>query len=289
MSVEFDRRRHPVRHDLAAKSYESRVDAERFVVGEKLQITADKLSFRPEPRSDHSIDTEALYGELVTVYEQTLEGWAWGQLETDAYVGWLSSEDIGPVTTPTHRVRSLRTYRYPEPDLKFPPLGLLSIGSLVTITGEVETRGLKYIRLKDGSYVVAKHLVPIDHRETDWVSVAEELLGTPYLWGGRSSLGIDCSALVQLAAQTAGIEIPRDSDMQEAEAGVEISYDEISNLQRGDLLFWKGHVGIVSRPNQLLHANGHTMTVAYEVLDQAIDRIAATEWGAITKARRLIS
>ncbi|MEP3428389.1 MAG: NlpC/P60 family protein [Roseibium sp.] len=287
MSVEFDRRRHPVRRDLAAKSYESRVDAEQFVTGERLQITADKLSFRPEPRSDRSIDTEALFGELVTVYEQTLEGWAWGQLETDGYVGWLSSADIGPVTTPTHRVRSLRTYRYPGPDLKFPPLGLVSIGSLVTTTDEVETRGLKYVRLTDGSFVVAKHLVPIGQKDGDWVSVAEKFLGTPYLWGGRSSLGIDCSALVQLSVQTAGIVLPRDSDMQENEAGYEIPFDDLMALTRGDLLFWKGHVGIVSGPNQLLHANGHTMTVSYEPLNQAVERIAATEWGAITKARRL--
>ncbi|MEP3046683.1 MAG: NlpC/P60 family protein [Roseibium sp.] len=287
MSNTLDRRRHPVRSDLAARAYEGRVDAERFVVGEKLRVKADKIAIRPEPRSDRSIDTEALYGEPLTVYEQTLEGWAWGQLETDGYVGWFSSADIGPVTSPTYRIRALRTFRYPGPDLKFPPLGLLSIGSLVTAKGESETRGLKYTSLEDGSFIVAKHLVPIEHQERDWVSVAEEFLGTPYLWGGRSSLGIDCSALVQLAAQTAGIDLLRDSDMQEAEAGTEIPFDDLTALQRGDLLFWKGHVGIIAGPNKLLHANGHTMTVAYEALDTAVERIAATEWGAITKARRL--
>ncbi|GAB4527720.1 MAG: C40 family peptidase [Roseibium sp.] len=287
MTQDFDRRRHPVRPDLAAIDYEGRADAARFAEGEVFQVTADRLSLRAEPRPDRPIDTEALAGEWVTVYEQTPEGWAWGQLDTDGYVGWLSSDGLGPVKPATHRVRALRTYRYPGPDLKFPPLGLLSIGSKVRVTGQTQTRGLAYALLNDGSAVVEKHLVPVDAVEDDWVSVAEEFVGTPYLWGGRSSLGLDCSALVQLAAQTGGHELPRDSDMQEAEAGEEIPHDDPSALRRGDLLFWKGHVGIVTGPNRLLHANGHTMTVAFEDLDQAIARIAATEWGAITRARRL--
>ncbi|MBN9668871.1 C40 family peptidase [Roseibium aggregatum] len=287
MTETFDRRRHPVRPDLAALDYEGRAESTRFVEGEVLQVTADRLAIRPEPRSDRSIDTEALRGEWVTVYEQTPEGWAWGQLDTDGYVGWLSSDGLGPVTAATHRVRALRTFRYPGADLKVPPLGLLSMGSKVTVTGQTETRGLTYAVLADGSAVVAKHLVTVDAREEDWVSAAEEFLGTPYLWGGRTSLGLDCSALVQLAAQAGGVDLPRDSDMLEAEAGTEIPHDDPSALTRGDLLFWKGHVGIVAGPNRLLHANGHTMTVAFEPLGKAIERIAATEWGAITKARRL--
>ncbi|CTQ65164.1 C40 family peptidase [Roseibium alexandrii] len=287
MQTNFDRRRHPVRMDLAAKSYEGHVAADRFVEGEKYRVSADRLEFRPQPRHDISIDTEGLFGEKITVYEQTQEGWAWGQLETDGYVGWFSSDAIRKAEKPTHRVTALRTFRYPAPELKMPPLGLLSIGSLVSVASEAETRGLQYAVLADGSAIVAKHLVPLDHTETDWVASAEALLGTPYLWGGRSSLGLDCSALVQLAAQTGGIHLPRDSDMQEAEAGTEIPFDNVSSLIRGDLLFWKGHVGIITAPNQLLHANGHTMTVAYEELDKAVARIAATEWGAITKARRL--
>ncbi|MEM9633507.1 MAG: NlpC/P60 family protein [Pseudomonadota bacterium] len=287
MTDTLDRRRHPVRKDLAALDYEGRFEAARFVEGEVFQINSDRIAIRPEPRSDRSIDTEALRGEWVTVYEQTPEGWAWGQLDTDGYVGWFSSDGLGPVMAATHRVRALRTYRYPVPDLKFPPLGMLSLGSKVTVTGETETRGLNYALLSDGSAIVAKHLVSVDAKEMDWVAVAEELLGTPYLWGGRTSLGLDCSALVQLAAQTAGIDLPRDSDMQEAEAGDEIPHDDPAHLRRGDLLFWKGHVGIIAGENRLLHANGYTMTVAYEQLDQAIERIAATEWGAITRARRL--
>lgn len=287
MTNTFDRRFHPVRPDLASRDYEGKVDAERFVDGEVFQVTADSLAFRPEPRPDRSIDTEALRGEWVTVFEQTAEGWAWGQLDTDGYVGWFSSDGLGQVTAATHRVRALRTYRYPGPDLKFPPLGLMSIGSKVTVVRETETRGLVYAVLSDGSAVVAKHLVPLTEQEDDWVSVAEEMLGTPYLWGGRTSFGLDCSALIQLAAQAGGIDIPRDSDVQEKDAGHEIPHDDPSAFARGDLVFWKGHVGIVAGANRLLHANGFTMTVAYEPLDQAIERIAATEWGAVTSARRL--
>lgn len=287
MQKTFDRRRHPIRQDLAALPYEGKVTAERFVEGEVFQVCADRLDLRPHARPDTSIDTEALFGEEITVYEQTPEGWAWGQLSTDGYVGWFSTEGIQKKQKPTHRVRALRTYRYPAAELKMPPLGLLSMGSAVSVTGETVTRGCRYALLSDSSAVVAKHLVPLDHLEADWVSTAEEFLGTPYLWGGRSSLGLDCSALVQLAAQTGGIHLPRDSDMLEAEAGKEIPFSDLSSLHRGDLLFWKGHVGIISGPNQLLHANGHTMTVAHEVLEDAVARIAATEWGAITKARRL--
>jgi len=287
MTKTFDRRRHPVRADLAAIDYDGHADAARFVEGEVFQVTDDRLAIRPEPRPDRPIDTEALSGEWITVYEQTAEGWAWGQLDTDGYVGWFSSDGLGPVQAASHRVRALRTYRYPGPDLKFPPLGLLSMGSLVTVTGEAETRGLTYALLSDGSAVVAKHLVPVEATEGDWVSVAEEFLGTPYLWGGRTSLGLDCSALIQLAAQAGGIDIPRDSDMQEAEAGDAIAHDNPEVFQRGDLVFWKGHVGLVTGPNSLLHANGLTMTVAFEPLDRALKRIATTEWGAVTKARRL--
>ncbi len=287
MTNALDRRFHPVRPDLAARDYEGRVEAGRFVDGEVFQVTADSLAFRADPRPDCTIDTEALRGEWITVYEQTPEGWAWGQLDTDGYVGWFSSGGIGQVTAATHRVRALRTYRYPGPDLKFPPLGLLSIGSQVTVAGTAETRGLSYAILDDGSAVVAKHLVALTDYEDDWVAVAEEMLGTPYLWGGRTSVGLDCSALIQLAAQAGGIDIPRDSDVQEADAGDEIAHDDPRVFRRGDLVFWKGHVGIVAGPNRFLHANGYTMTVAYEPLDQAIERIAATEWGAVTRARRL--
>ncbi|NBN64652.1 C40 family peptidase [Pannonibacter tanglangensis] len=295
MTATLDRRRHPVRADLAATRYRGEVEAARFVDPQPFRVTAATTPLRRDPRPDCGIDTEALAGEIVDVYETTMEGWAWGQLRTDGYVGWLSSDDIAPLDAAapeaTHLVRALRTFRYPGPDLKLPPLGLLSLGVQVAAGAITETRGLAYARLPDGSFVVARHLVPVGHVEPDWVAVAESLVGTPYLWGGRSSLGLDCSALVQLAAVFGGHALPRDSDMQEAEAGTSLGFREgdplPQDLRRGDLLFWRGHVGVLSAPDLLTHANGFTMTVSQEPLAAALARIGAKEYGALTAIRRL--
>lgn len=283
----LDRRRHPVRPDLAAASYRGQVDAAVFVEGRLRNVGADVLDLRPEPRLDKGIDTQALYGETFQVFEERPDGWSWGQLDTDGYVGWVRSSGLTDELVPTHRVRALRTFRYPEADLKFPVLGHISMGAKVAVKGYTVTRGLEYALLSDGSAVVAQHLVPLDHAESDWVGVAEELIGTPYLWGGRSSVGLDCSALSQIAAGFGGYILPRDSDMQAAEAGDPVSHEDLSGLRRGDLMFWRGHVAIVRSPDSLLHANGYTMTVAIEPLEAAIKRIAATEWGVVTGVRRL--
>ncbi|MEJ8476190.1 NlpC/P60 family protein [Roseibium algae] len=283
----FDRRFHPVRPDLASIDYEGKVVADRFVEGSLRTIHADFIDIRPKPDLEVAIDTQALHGETVKVFDETAEGWAWGQLETDGYVGWFRSDCLAPHRNGTHRVRALRTYRYPGPDLKRPPVGLISMGSAVVVVGEATTRGLDYALLSDGSAVVKGHLVLMDQTESDWVSVAEEFIGTPYLWGGRTSLGLDCSALVQISAQVARISLQRDSDVMEVDVGEAVSFDALAELQRGDLVFWKGHVGIINAENSLLHANGHTMTVAIEPLDIAVDRISKNEWGAVSSVRRV--
>ncbi|MBD8878309.1 C40 family peptidase [Roseibium polysiphoniae] len=287
MPIDLDRRLHPVRSDLAASGYEDRVVAERFVPGAIKIVTADYLDMRPAPELQKPIDSQALHGEVVTVFEETDDGWSWGQLETDGYVGWILSEGLGAHHSSTHQVSSLRTYRYPVADLKFPPLGLISIGAHVSVVGRKTTRGLDYAILSDGSAVVARHLMPLGETLVDWVGVAEQFIGTPYRWGGRTSLGLDCSALVQLSASFAGHTLLRDSDMQEKDAGVLLSDVGLSDLQRGDLVFWKGHVGIIQEKNRLLHASGHTMIVSSEPLDKAVERISKNEWGAVTTLRRL--
>lgn len=287
----LDRRLHPVRSDVAARSYEGKVKSARFVDGVKKIVRADRVPLKREPRFDVSLDTEVLYGETFTVYDDNGEGWAWGQLETDGYVGWVPSDDLADWQAPTHRVWALRTYRYPAADLRFPPLGLISMGSLVTVVGEKETRGLKYAVLADGSCVVAKHLMPVETvAVTDWVSMAEAFLGTPYLWGGRSSLGLDCSALVQVSAQAAGLPVLRDTDMQQETAGIDRPLPAaLEDLQRGDLIFWKGHVGIMRSETMLLHANGYSMMVSMEPIQEAIARIGKHEFGEVTAVRRLLN
>ncbi|NRG16125.1 C40 family peptidase [Rhizobiales bacterium] len=289
MSETLDKRLHPVRPDLAARSYEGRVDAARFVEGTKKRVACALAPIRPEPRPDKSIDTEALFGEVFTVYEETAEGWAWGQLETDGYVGFMASDAlIADAPVPTHRLAALRSYRYPYAELKSPPLELLSMGSLVAVAGYETTRGLDYALLADGSAIVAKHLVPLDHSVDDWVSVAESLAGTPYLWGGRSSLGLDCSAIVQLAAQAGGMAIMRDTYMQAETAGEALDISSgLPDLKRGDLVFWKGHIGIMRDAGTLLHANGFTMMVSSEPLESAIARIREKEGSPVTAVRRL--
>lgn len=285
----LDRRLHPVRPDLAAARYRGAVQASAFADPVEKRIVVDSVALRPVPDAARSIDTEALSGERFDVYETRADGWAWGQLATDGYVGYLPVDALGdPGPAPTHRVCMSRSYRYPEPELKLPPLGLLSLGSQVCVVGTATTRGLDYAMLADGSAVVARHLLPLGSFVSDWVAVAEGLIGTPYLWGGRTTLGLDCSALIQLAAAEAGIVVPRDSDMQEREAGTKLDISAgLPELRRGDLIFWKGHVGILRDAETLLHANGFTMSVASEPLATAVNRIAASEWGAVTACRRL--
>lgn len=274
---DFDRRLTPARPDLAAEHLKGEVFAERFVTGAVRRVVASAVPLRPAPDHERSIDTELLFGEGFVVYDSA-EGWAWGQAVTDDYVGYvaagaLSADDRGPV--PTHRVAALRTYRYPEAELKRPPLGLLSMGALVSVIDRTTVRGLDYALLADGSAVVARHLVPLEHREPDWVAVAESFLGTPYLWGGRTSLGLDCSALVQIPAAAGGLKAPRDSDMQENGFGAPLDIAAgLPDLRRGDLVFWKGHVGIMLDADRLLHANGYSMTVAIEPLATASARMA---------------
>jgi cell wall-associated NlpC family hydrolase len=164
-----------------------------------------------------------------------------------------------------------RTFLYPEPDLKKPSAGALSLGAAVAVTGSAETRGTRYALLADGRAVVEKHLVPVDGLGGDFVTVAESLAGTPYLWGGTTAFGIDCSGLVQLAMRMVGRDVLRDSDMQAETLGTPLDGGQM--LSRGDLVFWKGHVAIMTAPDAMVHANGHTMLVSREGLADAVARI----------------
>ena len=282
----FDPRVTPARADLAAKELEGKVAAARYVAGEVYEVIEPQAPLRGEPSHDAPLLTEALKGERVTIYEKNDEGWAWGQLAADGYVGWLSANALAPPgAPPTHKVVALRTLVFPGPSIKLTPREALPLGARVAVARREERMAVT----QSGGYLPAVHLAPIDVYETDFVAVAERFLGVPYLWGGKTMLGLDCSGLVQIALSACGIFCPRDSDMQEEALGSPVAAaTDRSDLQRGDLVFWTGHVAIVRDRATFLHANAFHMAVAIEPIGDAIARIRGAG-GEITSVRRLAS
>jgi hypothetical protein len=279
----YDPRITPARADIAAKHLEGKVKATRFVEGALREIVVAQAPLRREPRPDASLDTEALKGERVMVYDANEEGWSWGQLVSDGYVGWLPTDALGALRSDaTHRVAVMRTLVFPAPSIKIPPIDTLSLGCQLAIT-RIEP---PFAITAANEFLPLRHLVEASHHERDAVAVAERFLGVPYLWGGKTSAGLDCSALVQLSLSSCGMPCPRDSDMQEQALGSPIAPDQaLSNLRRGDLLFWKGHVAMARDNATMIHANAHHMAVAIEPIAEAVARIRASG-SEITSVRR---
>jgi cell wall-associated NlpC family hydrolase len=282
-----DPRLHAFRPDLADARLEGQVAAERFAAGRPARIAVAVADIRKAPKPDAGINTQFLHGDDVLVFD-TAAGWAWVQGQRDGYVGYAEESALGGRDhAATHIVCVPRSFIYPGADLRFPISGRLSIGSTVTVTGTAETRGTEYALLSSGGAMIARHLRPVGEHAADFVAVAETFLETPYLWGGVSGFGIDCSGLVQLSLRMAGKDVLRDSDMQAANLGEPLDPGpDFSNLRRGDFVFWKGHVAIMTDAKNMIHANGHTMLVSREGLAEAIARIGYL-YGGPTGFRRL--
>jgi cell wall-associated NlpC family hydrolase len=257
-------------------------DGVEMLDGAARQVASPIANVHRAPLADAMQLTQALMGERVTVFE-TRDGWAWVKLARDGYVGFIEVRYLTEaLTDATHRVCVPQTYFYAGPSIKTQPVVTLTMNALVTI----ESMDEKFAKLADGRFIFARHLKPVAEVEPDFVEVAQRFLHVPYLWGGKSALGLDCSGLCQLALEAAGVPSPRDSDMQEAVVGERLMLNDLDGLRRGDLVFWDGHVGIMADDENLLHANGHFMQVTMEPLRGAVERIARA-YGAVTGVRRL--
>lgn len=276
----FDRRVTPARPDLVAAALRDRIDSPRYAEPRRAYITWPVADLRPRPDAAASLDTQLLYGEQVDVYDVE-GGWAWLQAAEDRYVGYCDARAFAwGAETATHRVTALSAPLHPSPDLKSPVQAALPMNALIHLVAHER----RYHQLSDGRWIAEQHFAPISHLVHDWVATAERFFGVPYVWGGTTVAGIDCSGLIQAALRRAGIACPRDTDMQERELGEYRMQEDgsVPPFGRGDLLFWRGHVGVMLDAERLLHANAHHMSVAIEPVDEAIARIATA--GAPLKA-----
>jgi cell wall-associated NlpC family hydrolase len=281
-----DKRLHAFRPDLADERLKGRVEASRFVAGRPARIVVPVADMLAAPDAKAGMNTQLLFGDDVMVFEEGPE-WAWVQALRDGYVGYVARSAITEKGAGhTHVVSVPRTFLYSGADLKLSRKAVFSMGSCLPIDGFTETRGTRYALLASGEALITAHLRPAGEYADDYVAIAEQFVSTPYLWGGTSAFGVDCSGLVQLSMRMAGRIAPRDTDMQASSLGEPLDPGSgMTGLRRGDLVFWKGHVAIMLDGRNIIHASGHTMTVWREKLGEAVERIAYL-YGGPTGFRR---
>ena len=280
--TKLDARFHAYRPDLADLKLSGQVEASTFVAGVPAQIGSPIATLHRMPAADSMQITQALMGETCVAFERK-NGWAWVQLGNDGYVGYVLEQELSHVLVQiTHRVCVPSTFLYQKPNIKTQPAISFPMNAALGVKGFDGD----FAEIASSGFIFAAHIVAANAREHDFVAVAEKYLNVPYLWGGKSSHGIDCSGLVQLALEACGTRSPRDSDMQEEQLGMRLMVNDLDGLKRGDLVFWDGHVGIMRDSENLLHANGHHMSTVLEPLKSAVARIAA-KGHPITSIKRL--
>ncbi len=262
---------------VALMALKGQVSADRFTEGTHHSVTDVWTDLCAQPGGAR--DKHLLFGHAFLALDVT-EGWAFGVDLSDGYVGYVLANALGAPIEPTHRIKARQSHVYSAADIKSPEQAALTFNALIHVVAE----GDDFVQLAGGGFVPRQHVCPRNAREDDFITTAELFLGTPYLWGGNTGAGIDCSGLVQMAMWAAGLTCPRDSDLQ-AGLGTPVAIDD--PLRRGDIVCWKGHVGLMRDAHSLIHANAHHMAVAIEPFAQARNRIAQKEFGEITTIRRL--
>lgn len=276
----MDRRLTPANGRVADMRLKGQVEAESFVIGTKQRVCSSITNLWGD-QAGTRIERQLLFGDHFNVLEK-LADLSYGQSEKDGFVGYVSTDDLCDPVASTHVVSVRGSHVYSDADMKSRPIRLLSFGSQVRSIGFVG----KFAKIETGGFIFAEHLIPIDERQDDPVLVAQIFLGTPYLWGGNSGTGIDCSGLAQASLLACGIRCPGDSDLQEADVGRLLVEEEPT--ERGDLLFWKGHVALALDETRMIHATANSMSVVIENIANAVKRISDQGAGNMTSRKRLL-
>ena len=279
-----DPRVNPYRDDLAALHLKGKVASRAFVDGRAARVRIPFAALMTKPDRGALQGSELLQGEAFTVYEEK-SGWAWGQCGADGYVGYVAAKALtGDAPTPTHWVTAARSLVFPDPKGEYPPARGFSTLALVAVADETGD----YARLADGGWMFGKHLSRIGERRPDFLATATQFLGTPYLWGGRGGLGIDCSGLIQIAMAAAGIPCPRDSDQQREALGEDLGVPkDLAAMQRGDVVFFPGHVGFYLGQGRFLHASSFDMMVSAHPFADVLARVKERHGKDIIRVRRI--